>query len=299
MESEKITFEYPVHIPARLLHICLQRNMPCIVYFEYKAEPISDSISKNIKLFNKRYPNVFCYKVGWDSHQKYFQKFIPSNVHDVTVWKNGKKIMLSNIPSLENLEYIFSYVDNQIKKVDKIVFDDILKEDIKRYMQNTNRRNSVIKYRKRINLSGKIELSDICVKIDDKNSKIIKTDVSTIKGGKSNHIQKQNSFLDNKLNIKRIENINYVSALPLKIKKIDYKNYSDEEMLIAESLILLSRGSHQTIKNIKEKYNEKFLCSSELNSNIDSKSYDMNSSIIEKEYINYKKQYKSFKTYFT
>lgn len=129
MEQESIDKnEYPMRIDARRLHLYIRRDCPSIVFFD-KFKDENHELARSIILISKKYPRVFCYKVGWKPHQYYYQTINPSEKHDVTVWQSSQKIRVIQNPDICELEDMFSYVQNKIDGSCRKMYLMILKYD--------------------------------------------------------------------------------------------------------------------------------------------------------------------------
>lgn len=115
MEDLHIDFnKYPLTVPANEIRKYIKRPVPCIVFFVDHDVSKSENLALLTKKVSQCYPKVFCYKVGWQSHQRYFQQENPSNLLDVTTWKSMNKIEINPDPNEQKLIKMFQYVNNEL-----------------------------------------------------------------------------------------------------------------------------------------------------------------------------------------
>lgn len=253
METEKYKLKYPIHVRARYLHLYRNRDCPCIIYFEYKSEPISVFIHKKVTLLNEKYPDIFCYKVGWESHKKYYQKVIPSDLFDVTLWRRGKKVMVCKNPLLDNLESLFCNAQTQINGLDKNVYAFILYHEFEKqkrieitYKNQSEKRKAMKKkccYKtSKTQFKNKTINSNEMIKTHENRTDETKLNIPL--NVDINRKPKYNISIINKYNIPPLNN--FINSQASYINKNNVKIISMDELSTAESLLLLSQGSNQS-----------------------------------------------------
>lgn len=147
MASNSNSTKYPKMILAREVSRHIRRICPCILVFVNKAHPVNDKLLMSVTSECKKFPEVLCYKVGWKSHLNNFQKIIPSEAYDVTVWSYNKKLMVMSNPSVENLTKIFEYTRNLLMGKFNIYYTSFLNQE--------NLRDQKIEYKKSKKLIAK------------------------------------------------------------------------------------------------------------------------------------------------
>lgn len=253
MEREEYKLKYPIHVRARFIHLYLNRDFPCIVYFEYKAELMSNFIQKKVTMISEKYPDVFCYKVGWESYKNHHHKVNLGDLSDVTLWRCGKKIKILENPCLDNIENLFSNAQTQINGLEKNFYTSILYEE---FVKQKNIESSRKKQSYKRTLMPKVGIPIIFkneCKIQIKNSnKFIKKQIK--KPSESSSIFPVNMY-KNILNARKFS-LNYECDVSKSKNLISYKPYnviknetnpqiiSNDELITAESLLLLNQNSN-------------------------------------------------------
>lgn len=133
--------KYPLSVPARNFLRVIKRDCPCITFFYRCDDQRSIRIFKSVTEVSETFPNVFCYKVGWNSHVTNHQKRFNCGPYEVTVWRNSNRILFFTDPSYDELHSMFSYVISRI-----------IGEDCINYL-NTISENQKLKHLKKLKIS--------------------------------------------------------------------------------------------------------------------------------------------------
>lgn len=247
MDIIKDIYTYPRTVFSRDIHNYVQRNCPCIVFYHLRYDPNNDKIYRFVKCASKKYPNVFCYKLGWKSFLLYYPNAKSELLYRITVWKNNKKLMFLDSPTMSQVEKMFFIVYRKILNEDKNEYISILK------MQIENSKKFQYRSKKRLNT---IQISDLCSHKKSFN----KSFKNEAKLGNFNY--SSSDFKTYHLEFKKTKklDLNY----DLKSGKINDKTFDDnilikdntnikkqenqfsEDTSIAESLLFLKYGVTET-----------------------------------------------------
>lgn len=143
MTTIKDSNRYPKSICAKYLNRYIKRNCLCIVFFYNTKDLKSITLSRNLKFISRKYPSVFCYKLGWETHKKYYQNVYNCNMYDVTIWKNSHKVKIFTNPTYTELDSLFEYVNKIIFNEDHHLYLSVLEEEHK---ENDELKNIIINY---------------------------------------------------------------------------------------------------------------------------------------------------------
>lgn len=114
--------KYPLHVLSHSLKRYIRSPLPSIVFFYDSHYPKSVLLKCLVTSISVKFPRVFCYKVGWRSHQNYFQQENPSNLLDVTVWQSLGKIAIKHDPNENELNQMFTYVHKLLFEKYRILY---------------------------------------------------------------------------------------------------------------------------------------------------------------------------------
>lgn len=231
--------EYPILIQASNIHRYIRRFCPCIVYFMFKAEFSNYSVIRNIETTCKKYPQVFCYRVGWDSFQKHFPNAQSFDINDVTVWRANAKIMSYKNPTEEQIIMMFNYVQARILSEDNaaynlIVIDMVVKKTRMQKSRFTRLKEKFKKAGESFPLFLKSNYGDFLM---DSFIPIESPNCTTFRSH-----SRQNPYPVNKNNILHLKNKIDDKKVAKENDMKKMKNISDNDQCIAESLLLLRYG---------------------------------------------------------
>lgn len=263
---------YPLMVNSKYLINYLKGDVPCIVVFDAKGDPISQCIVNNINFMCRRYPKVFCYKVRWGFDLDILKLINKGELYNVTIWKSCEKIIFYKYPSIDHLNKMFSYVQNKIDGEYRMQYLVTLFFQEKRIKRNEKRRLNYMKKRELQSANNqKITQSSNMVK----SSKLTSTKKQISSKIRIRNIKKiHEKFLFNPRSqkiyssIKRYNNlnkqiINFCSNKSAECNSKKIKRVNADELSIAEGLILISQGL--TAKNIPK--NEIPVVNKEINLN--------------------------------
>lgn len=132
-------YTYPLNIPADKFLSLIERSCPCIIFFHLKKDERSKRITESVSEVSKSFPNVFCYRIDWESHQQYFQRVYNCRLYEVSVWRDTNRILYFSEPTFDELHSMFSFSLLRIIDLDSQTYIEILHENqVKTATQNKN-----------------------------------------------------------------------------------------------------------------------------------------------------------------
>lgn len=255
MEHIKDSNKYPLTMRIQILKGYISRNCPCIVFFHDRDDVKSNKLLNNIEYTCKKFPRVFCYKVGWKISQKNEYTFENSDLYDVSIWKENRRIKFFTNPTLVELDLLFSIVHRRLFGEYHQIYLSILKRQYKRRLDYNNQSST-----KSIKLQNKdgenLSVSEysmnklpIISKIQRNKSskKIKKTTLNKTTSSKNPSRVNNSQCYDSKTKDSHNENYKRYKIFPNKKSIIKYNNTQSDELVVAETLLSLNNGYYSNI----------------------------------------------------
>lgn len=270
MEILEKKSQYPFSIRASYFYKYIKDKKPCIIFFENSSDDTCNSIMNKMIYLSKRFPKVICFKVLWERHLKYYQNINPSNVYDITLWKEGEKIMVCSDPPIEQLYEMYTNAHKLIYGEDPEILKIFLSTELSQTPQKSKEAKKLFpKKRILISPSESEIIKNAERKISIPKRKYHKRRYTNLfylrdyLNDINNKISRRSSIQQNK-NFRRCEpiqistiNPNDCFAMKLKMRGLDRLSFS-ESMIIHKKAIDYKINGIPKPEVINEKNSENF-----------------------------------------
>lgn len=245
---------YPKPVLARDIHKIIRRNISNILFFFSNSDMKSLMIKSKVESLSKRFPKVFCYKVGWVGYKNYGRSLDPSDIYEVSIWRLKKKVKSFIDPTFQELNFLFEYAHNRLIGEDSSIYYSILQDEINTFRLKIKRKNYRMKRELQV-MSTKISpIIQVLDKIPIKYSSNSNKKSDNVSNKQPNHndnsligevnlnsqpvtFRKYAPLFDNKIINKSLNPVNSTF--------IESKNATENELKTAVSLIDLKYGLNQ------------------------------------------------------
>lgn len=255
MDQLKFNLEYPFPLLSRDIHKFISRPCPCVCFFYESNDVRFSEIIKIIKILCIKFTEVFCYKLNWESYQRYSQHNKFNNKYEISVWRNDQKEMTYLCPNFEELEKMFKYVNSMIMGVDNNSFLAALdkerhvqqKYDLLKRRNNDRYKIKTQKFSRNpkeiITKKSLVENSQF-INLTNENINMCKNNCFQIIKQDSSHNSPKRNFSSKNLPIHYNENIKIIE------NKVEEKNKDENETICSIGSNFITNSSiHMTIKN--------------------------------------------------